>query len=53
MSPKDACFAVMDAKPLPTSPNPSGQNPNKGIRKLAVNLKDVTSVRVIVVLTPH
>lgn len=27
-------FGVMDAKPLDTSPNYSGQNPNAGIRKL-------------------
>jgi hypothetical protein len=28
--PDGAQFTLMDAKPLPTSPNPSGQNPNDG-----------------------
>ncbi|MFA0777740.1 MAG: hypothetical protein PVTTEEND_001454 [Candidatus Fervidibacter sp.] len=53
LSPKDACFAVMDAQPLPTSPNPPGQNPNKGIRKLAVHLRQTASVQLIVLLSPQ
>jgi len=32
----DAAFSVMDAAPLATSPQYDGQNPNDGIRKLAV-----------------
>lgn len=52
ISPENAQFTVMDARPLPTSPDPRGQNPNKGIRKLAVNLKGVTSVRLSVLLQP-
>ncbi|WP_157740543.1 hypothetical protein [Jiangella sp. DSM 45060] len=31
-----ARFSVMDAVPLPTSPNPDGQTPNAGVRKLVV-----------------
>ncbi len=50
--PKDACFAVMDAQPLPTSPRPSGQNPNKGICKLAVHLKAIGSVRITIAFMP-
>ncbi|MFA0754985.1 MAG: hypothetical protein YPKNTGVA_000479 [Candidatus Fervidibacter sp.] len=51
LSPKDAHFAVMDAKPLPTSPNPLGQNPNNGIRKLAVHLSQTASMQLIVLLS--
>jgi len=52
LSPENARFSVMDARPLPTSPDPAGQNPNKGIRKLAVNLREVKSVRLSVALLP-
>jgi len=52
LSPDGARFAIMDARPLPTSPDPKGQNPNKGIRKLAVNLKGVSSARLCVTLQP-
>ncbi|MCS7265423.1 MAG: heparinase II/III family protein [Armatimonadetes bacterium] len=52
VSPEDARFTVMDARPLPTSPDPKGQNPNKGVRKLAVNLKGISSVRLSVMLQP-
>jgi len=40
-SPPQARFAVMDARPLPTSPNPGGQDPNQGIRKLAIHISDL------------
>lgn len=33
----DAKFSVMDAKPLSTSPQYSGQNSNSGVRKLAIH----------------
>jgi hypothetical protein len=52
LSPENARFSVMDARPLPTSPDPSGQNPNKGVRKLAVNLREVKSATVSVALLP-
>jgi Heparinase II/III-like protein/Domain of unknown function (DUF4962) len=48
--PKAATFEVMPARPLPTSPNPSCQNANKGVRKLAIHLAKVkkTTIRVLV-----
>jgi hypothetical protein len=52
LSPADGKFEVMDAKPLPTSPQPDGVKKNEGIRKLAVNLKGVKDVRLAVLLTP-
>ena len=33
LSPSDAVFEVMPARPLPTSPDPPGQNPNTEFRK--------------------
>lgn len=39
LSPSNAYWQVMEAKPLPDSPNPEGQNPNLGIRKLAIALE--------------
>jgi hypothetical protein len=47
-----AVFEVMEAKPLPESPNPQGQTNNAGIRKLAVKLDGVTSVQLAVELVP-
>jgi hypothetical protein len=49
-SPQDAQFIVMDAKPLPTSPDPSGQSANEGIRKLAIQSGNVreTTIRVVI-----
>ena len=35
-----AVFSVMDAKPFSTSPQDSGQNPNEGIRKLAITANE-------------
>ncbi len=52
LSPAGAKFLVMDAKPLPTSPNPVVQNVNAGWRKLAIHLSGVTDVRLTVVLVP-
>ncbi|MEM9346578.1 MAG: heparinase II/III family protein [Planctomycetota bacterium] len=34
LSPEGVKLSVMDAKPLPTSPNPKGQNPNNGAVKI-------------------
>jgi hypothetical protein len=52
VSPSEASFTVMDAKPLGSSPNPTGQDQNLGIRKLAIHLKGVTSTRLSVVMVP-
>ena len=50
--PKGATFAVMNAEPLPSSPNPGMQNKNQGIRKLAIHLNVVGESRLGVLLTP-
>lgn len=47
-----AAFQVMEAKPLPESPNPKGQIANNGIRKLAIKLDGATNVRLAVELIP-
>jgi hypothetical protein len=52
LTPAEAKFTVMDAQPLPTSPNPGIQNPNKGLRKLAVHLPDAKNVTLAVLLMP-
>ena len=38
-APADFRFTVMDAKPLPSSPNPEGQADNAGIRKLTLHAR--------------
>jgi len=52
LSPADAKFIVMDAKPLPTSPNPTIQNPNKGLKKLALHLPKVKDATIAVLFAP-
>ncbi len=52
LAPANAKFSVLDAKPLPTSPNPTGQHENKGISRLTIELNDVTTTRLRVLLTP-
>jgi hypothetical protein len=52
LGPDDAGFEVMGAAPLPSSPNPDVQNRNAGVEKLAVELKDVTDLRLTVQLVP-
>jgi hypothetical protein len=47
-----AKFTVMDAKPLASSPNPAGQNVNAGIRKLTIQLTNVTEARIAVLFVP-
>ena len=50
--PIDVRFDVMDAKPLPQSPNPSKQNQNIGVRKLFVKLDQVREMRLTVTMVP-
>ncbi|MFC7623188.1 discoidin domain-containing protein [Microlunatus sp. GCM10028923] len=50
--PAGAKFSIMDAKPLPTSPNPSGQNPNTNLRKLVVTADPASAFRLSVLLEP-
>ena len=45
-------FQIMDAVPLPTSPNPTGQNANTGHKKLAINLTNVTNTTLAVWFVP-
>lgn len=52
VSPAHATMTAMDARPLPTSPDPAGQNMNTGFRKLAVHLTGVTNVSLAVYLVP-
>jgi uncharacterized protein YjdB len=50
-SPQDAVFTVMDASPLPMTPNPPGQAVNTG-KKLAIHLSGVTEETISVWMTP-
>jgi len=52
LSPAGAKFAVMDAAPLPGSPHPEKQGDNKGVRKLAIHLENVSDATVAVLLVP-
>ncbi|HNQ89475.1 MAG TPA: heparinase II/III family protein [Verrucomicrobiota bacterium] len=52
IEPEEARFAVLDARPLPSSPQPEGQNANRGVQKLAVHLPAVRRTRVAVQFTP-
>lgn len=51
LSPRQAAFTVMDAVPLPTSPNPAGNTQNSGYRKLAVHLPNARNVTIAVEFT--
>jgi hypothetical protein len=52
VAPRGAKFEILDAEPLPTSPNPSQQNANAGVRKLAIHLAGVTSLGLTVEMVP-
>ena len=45
-------FQIMDAEPLPTSPNPTNQNANAGYKKLAISLTNVTNTTLAVWFVP-
>lgn len=45
-------FALMDPAPLPTSPNPAGQNANAGYKKLAIHLQSVLNRTLAVWMVP-
>jgi len=53
LSPSGARFTVMDATPLPTSPNPDIQDPNNGLKKLAIHLPDAKQATIAVLFTPY
>ncbi|MCS7254176.1 MAG: heparinase II/III family protein [Armatimonadota bacterium] len=52
LSPADAQFTLMEAKPLPSSPDPKGQNPNAGVRKLAIRFSGIKELHCCVILIP-
>ena len=53
VAPENATFSVMPAAPLPTSPNPGGQNPNDGMRKLAIHFEETRELELTVRFKPH
>jgi hypothetical protein len=53
LSPAQATFELRPAAPLPGSPNPERQNPNKGIRKLTVHVAEARQLRLAVLLAPQ
>ncbi|MBG6058659.1 hypothetical protein RCH16_002308 [Cryobacterium sp. MP_M5] len=52
ISPSGARFSYMDAKPLKSSPAPSGQAPNLDTHKLAVHLSNAQNFSLAVQFTP-
>lgn len=45
-------FQIMDAAPLPSSPDPAAQSVNSGHRKIAINLANVTNTTLAVWFVP-
>lgn len=52
ISPSKAKFKIMNATPLPGTPQPATNNKNEGIRKLSISMKDVTKMNLIVSIKP-
>jgi hypothetical protein len=52
VSPDGARFTVMNAQPLPTSPQPEKQARNENIRKLAIHVTDAKDLKLAVLLVP-
>ncbi len=52
LSPADAAFEVVDARPLPSSPNPPQANRNEEFRKLQINLSGIEDVTLSVMFVP-
>lgn len=52
LSPAGAAFSVMEAAPLPVTPNPRGQSPNTGWRKLTIHLQAAGNVNITVLFVP-
>jgi hypothetical protein len=53
LAPADARLSVMNAQPLPTSPNPEIQQQNKGVKKLAIHLPKTKSTTIAVLMVPR
>ena len=52
LAPAGATFTVRPAEPLPNSAHPEKNGNNDRYRKLAIQLKSVTDLRLAVLLTP-
>lgn len=52
LSPAGAGFTVREARPLPSSPDPTMQARNQRVSKLAIQLKEAGATRLAVLLTP-
>ena len=52
LSPANASWQVLEAKPLPTSPQPEKQGENGGVRKLSVQLENTRAGRIAVLFSP-
>jgi hypothetical protein len=52
VTPDQAGFEIMDARPMVHSPDPAGQNPNDGCRKLTIHLEVVVNPAVTVWFVP-
>jgi hypothetical protein len=52
LTPPEAVFQILPARPGPLSPHPVGQAENRGITKLAIHFKEVQDLRLAVELTP-
>ncbi len=52
LAPETAAWQLMDARPLPSSPQPPKQNQNKGAHKLAIHLENVQAARIAVLFSP-
>jgi hypothetical protein len=52
LSPVEARFEDRAAEPLPSSPHPEKQNPNRAIRKLTVHVSNARHLNLSVLLTP-
>lgn len=52
LEPATATLQILDATPLPSSPNPPGIHPNPGWHRISVHLTGVSSARIVVQLSP-
>ncbi len=52
LQPDNATFELRKARPLPLSPHPLRQGDNSGVQKLAINMNQAKSVRLVVWLAP-
>ncbi len=53
LEPAGPTFTASAASPLPSSPRPEGQNENPGITRLALDMKDITNIKLRVLLVPQ